>query len=946
MKFQQLKTFIFFISIIFLNPSFSIAQTSSIDTTNTYTVKNNYHKQSLFRKTKILKNQESITIEELLSHPEKYTFQTLTDSIIKDHKSAWLKVILNPQIDLKEASILFKRNTEEFREIAALDSVFIYLVQNKHIIKSTQTGVYIPASKKDIPFPVSVNTFKVPLEKGNPTEIYIHAYDIEVIFPLLELREQSNPIKKESSALNTFLIILSSIAFILGFYVLFFYFFTKDKSYLYLSGAFFIRAVHNQLLSSDLYIIQLFFSEHPKWIQILWILTTLPSVLMILIFVQSFVNLQEINRKLYRINRGIIYALILMTITSLVLFSINPTAYYQVEDYFAASSFIAFLVIVVRLAFYRNVLVRYVVLAVGWLFMFNILGILWNLGIIPFFSILNPWVLSQLGFMLILSLAIARKVQLSERAKSEVEKVKEIDSIKSKFFANISHEFRTPLSLILGPINQSIETIPATETLDDSTEVPVKGKHLKVMKRNALRLQNLVDQILDLSKLDQGKMNLQVTDGNLIQFLRSLVFSFESLAEIKHIRFQTHFPKEIANTYFDKDKLEKILVNLLSNALKFTPEHGEVSVHVEDSNNALKIRISDTGRGLSKEEINHIFNRFYQTETTQDQGTGIGLALVKELVELYHGQISVDSMEGHGTTFKVILPYQSTDFRPDEIVTHISNSTAEISNPTLVFSDNETPDETAGEVLDAPLLLIVEDNPDLRDYIAEQMVRHFKILTAKDGKEGIEMATTEIPDLVISDVMMPKMTGIELCEKLKRDVKTSHIPIILLTAKAEQTDKIEGLQMGADAYVTKPFDGKELLIRAKNLIQQREQLRQKYSSELKIGPSEVTLTSMDERFMKQVLKTVEEHMGNEFYTVEDLASEVGFSRSQLNRKLKSILGKSPNHLIRDFRLARAKELLEQKSASISEIAYQVGYSNLSYFSKSYKEAFGKLPSEV
>ncbi|MEZ4858662.1 MAG: ATP-binding protein [Flavobacteriaceae bacterium] len=602
--------------------------------------------------------------------------------------------------------------------------------------------------------------------------------------------------------------------------------------------------------------------------------------------------------------------------------------------------------IIVRLAFYKNVLIRYIVLSVGWLFIFSLLGILWNLGVIPFSSTLNPWIVGHLGFMLILSLAIARKVQLSERAKSEVEKVKEIDSIKSKFFANISHEFRTPLSLILGPINQSLENIPATEAIEDATEVPVKGKHIKVMKRNALRLQNLVNQILDLSKLDQGKMNLQVAEGNLVQFLRSIVFSFESLAEIKHIRFQTYFPKELISSYFDNDKLEKILVNLLSNALKFTPEHGEVVVKIEDLNNYLKISIADTGKGLSKVEIDHIFDRFYQTETTQDQGTGIGLALVKELVELYHGQISVDSVEGHGTTFKVVLPYRKSDFNSEEIITQSVDINTENTSLSVIFSEKETIEESSVETLDAPLLLIVEDNPDLREYIAEQMQLHFKIMTAKDGKEGFESAQVEIPDLVISDVMMPIMNGIELCEKLKTDVKTSHIPVILLTAKAEQSDKMEGLQTGADDYVTKPFDGRELLIRAQNLIKQREHLRQKFSSELKIGPSEITLTSMDERFMKQVLKTVEDNMVNEFYTVEDLASEVGFSRSQLNRKLKSLLGKSPNHLIRDFRLARAKELLEQKTGSVSEIAYQVGYSNLSYFTKSYKEAFGKLPSEV
>ncbi|MEZ4875582.1 MAG: response regulator [Flavobacteriaceae bacterium] len=945
MKFQLRKPFVFFLFTFLISPFIGFGQEITVDTTGIYTLKEKYPIQNLFGKTKILNNVSAIpSITELLAHPEKYPFHPLKDSILEDQKSAWLKVSINPQIDFEKATILFKRNSTQYEEIAAMDSVSVFLVQNNQILKTSQTGVYIPASKKDIPFPVTVNSFQLPLKKGDPVTLYIQVFDKDKIFPMMELREESLPMRTESNSIQT---ILSSIAFILGFYVLFFFFFTRDKSYLYLAVVFLLRAVHYQLLTFDLYVVELFFPEHPIWVEVLWISTSLPSICILLVFVRSFINLKELNKTLYKITTIIIYMMVIFIVLFFLFFKIQSDLYYILENLIAAVSFIAFLAIVVRLAFYKNVLIRYIVVATGWMFIFGMLGILWNLGIIPpISSTFNPWVISQLGFTLILSLAIARKMQLSERAKSEVEKVKEIDSIKSKFFANISHEFRTPLSLILGPINQSIENIPATETIEDTTEVPVKGKHIKVMKRNALRLQNLVDQILDLSKLDQGKMNLLVSEGNLVQFLRSIVFSFESLAEIKHIRFQTHFTKEIPNSYFDKDKLEKILVNLLSNALKFTPEHGEVSVNVEDTRGYLKISISDTGKGLSKDEIDNIFDRFYQTETTQDQGTGIGLALVKELVELYHGQISVDSVMGSGTTFKVLLPYRKSDFTPEEIAAQPSASNKEKIDPETLFTQKEVANEPNEGVSQLPLLLIVEDNPDLREYIAEQMQAVFNILTAKDGKEGFAMAQTHIPDLVISDVMMPHMTGMELCQKLKTHVKTSHIPIILLTAKAEKSDKMEGLQTGADDYVTKPFDGRELTVRAKNLIQQREQLRQKFSSELKIGPSEVTLSSMEERFMKQVFKTIEENMANEFYTVEDLASEVGFSRSQLNRKLKSLLGKSPNHLIRDFRLARAKELLEQKTGTISEIAYQVGYSNLSYFSKSYKEAFGILPSEV
>ena len=943
-KFRQFRTFGFFLFLLFSIPVFCWSQEGDVDTTAVFTVKGNNRTQSLFGKTKILQNQAAtITIEDLLSFPEKYAFQQLKDSIIEDQKSAWLKITLNPDVAIENASILFKRNTQEFEDIAAMDSVNVFLVQHNKLFKTTKTGVYVPASLKDQPFPVTVNSFELPIQQGVPITVYIQAFDKDKIFPMLELRELSLPIKTHY---DTFQTILSSSSFILGFYILFFFFLTKEKSYLYLSVVFLLRAVHYQLLTSDLYIVEVFFPEHPIWVEVLWILTALPSICMLLIFMRAFINLKALNKTLYKATSIIIYMMVIFSAFFLLFFRIKPNLYYPSENFIAAISFIAFLAIVVRLAFYKNILIRYIVIATGWMFVFGMLGILWNLGIIPFSSSLNPWVISQLGFMLVLSLAIARKVQLSERAKSEVEKVKEIDAIKSKFFANISHEFRTPLSLILGPINQSLENIPAAEILEDTTEVPVKGKHLKVMKRNALRLQNLVDQILDLSKLDQGKMNLQVSKGPLIPFIRSIVFSFESLAELKHIRFQTHFPKEINEAYFDKDKLEKIVVNLLSNALKFTPEHGEVSVHVEDSQGVIKLRISDTGKGLSKTEIDNIFDRFYQTESTQDQGTGIGLALVKELVELYHGQISVDSIEESGTTFKVVLPYKKSEFRSEEIFELKIQNASENRTEAYLFPEKEATTEAIAKDSELPLVLVVEDNPDLRQYIAEQLLGKFKILTAKDGKEGFSMAQIEIPDLVISDVMMPNMNGMELCQKLKTDVKTSHIPVILLTAKAEQSDRIEGLETGADDYVTKPFDGRELSIRVQNLITQRELLRQKFSAELKIAPSEVTLTSMDERFINQVLQVVEDHMANEFYTVEDLAAEVGFSRSQLNRKLKTLIGKSPNHLIRDFRLARAKELLEQKTASISEIAYQVGYSNLSYFSKSYKEAFGKLPSEV
>jgi DNA-binding response OmpR family regulator/anti-sigma regulatory factor (Ser/Thr protein kinase) len=467
-----------------------------------------------------------------------------------------------------------------------------------------------------------------------------------------------------------------------------------------------------------------------------------------------------------------------------------------------------------------------------------------------------------------------------------------------------------------------------------------------VIKRNALRLQSLVDQLLDLSKLDNGKMQLSVCEGNIIQFIRSIVFSFESLAERKHIHFHSSFPAELEMAYFDRDKLEKVLVNLLSNAFKFTPEHGTIRVIVEKHQGRLKIQVGDSGPGMGAEDIEKVFDRFYQVEGTEAKGTGIGLALVKELVNLHNGQISVDSRQGEGTNFKIVLPYRQTDFPAETLFISPPPEEFRLAASAVEMEQAQSTHRPSTLQEDQPVALIVEDNADLRHYIRENIQAQYQVLIAQDGLEGLQIATEKIPDIIISDVMMPKKSGFEMCQALKTDQRTSHIPIILLTAKAGQDHKIEGLEQGADDYLTKPFDVRELNIRMTNLIDQRQRLREKFGAELQIRPSQVRLSSVDEQFMKSVIQEVEKNLDNEFFTVEELARSVGFSRSQLHRKLKALTNKSANQLIREFRLTRAREMLEQKAASVSEVAYQVGYSNLSYFSKSFKEAFGKLPSEL
>ena len=465
------------------------------------------------------------------------------------------------------------------------------------------------------------------------------------------------------------------------------------------------------------------------------------------------------------------------------------------------------------------------------------------------------------------------------------------------------------------------------------------------MRRHTDRLLELVNQLLDLSKIDSGKMKLRIIKGDVLQMLKVLTASFESMAERKGIHYHTHFPEQTLIAFFDKDKLEKIVTNLLGNALKYTPEKGTVSVIIETEENRLRIVVEDSGSGIAKKELDKVFDRFYQVEGTEDKGSGIGLALVKEMVDLYRGQISVSSEPGKGSRFKVSLPIDKNSFKENEIVYGEWKGNQEL----LVNKSIDEKEEIFIQKklsLQLPLLLIVEDNIDLRNFICETVQQQYQVIQAVNGKEGFEKAVIEIPDVIVSDVMMPVMDGLAMAEKLKRDERTSHIPVILLTAKAGQQHKLEGLQTGADDYLLKPFDAKELLARIQNLINQRKLLRKKFSGDILLKPSEVSVNSADENFLTKVMEAIETNMQEEDFGVEQLAKAVAMSRSQLHRKLIALTGQSPSEVLRTTRLLRAKELLEKKAATPSEIAFKVGFNSHTYFSKCFKEEFGISPSEI
>lgn len=516
-------------------------------------------------------------------------------------------------------------------------------------------------------------------------------------------------------------------------------------------------------------------------------------------------------------------------------------------------------------------------------------------------------------------------------------KLRELDQLKSNFFANISHEFRTPLTLILGPLEKKL-----SKTLNRKEK-----EEYGMMHRNAKRLLDLINQLLDLSKLEAGNLKLRVSKGNIANFLRTITSSFHSQAEQKGITYTIDIGKSNIQGYFDHDKVEKALYNLLSNAFKFT-DKGTVTVSAILSKKAVKITVEDTGAGIAGEHLERIFNRFYQSDNSQTRkvgGSGIGLALTRELVELHHGTIEVKSEKGRGSEFQVTLPIDKKSYSTEEIVQEEKLYQAE-SSPVGTVSGSQTTYATQTEYEeDSPILLVVEDNAEVRSYIRESIDAGFRVAEAKDGKEGLETALKLVPDIIISDLMMPNINGNVLCKKLKTDERTSHIPVILLTARADIDSKIAGLETGADDYLIKPFNPKELNVRIKNLVGQRKKLRERFSRTVILQPKDIAITSADETFLKKVMEIIEKHMSDAEFSVETFQKEIGMSRMQLHRKLTALSNLSASEFIRVQRLKRASRLLKAKNANVSQVAYDVGFSNLSYFAKCFKGQFGQPPSE-
>ncbi len=529
-----------------------------------------------------------------------------------------------------------------------------------------------------------------------------------------------------------------------------------------------------------------------------------------------------------------------------------------------------------------------------------------------------------------------------ELEKMEAERLKQLDHVKSDFFSNVTHEFRTPLTLILGHLDQVIPTIS-----DERAK-----KELMVVKRNAKLLEKLINQLLDIAKIEADRMDLDLRKGNIVPLLNEIQKSFASLAERKGVGLKFTVEDETINMDFDPDKIELVVYNLLSNAFKFT-DRGEVILKVaraeKDGKRHCKLVVQDTGIGIVEEQIPKVFDRFYQSENSRwrkNKGTGIGLALVKDLVELHNGTIELKSISGVGTEITILLPVEQPLGARDSSMEIPALDTIDPELEMAFDFPTEKQTLTEEEMSAQNIVLVIEDNDDIRNFLRLTLEPKFRVFDAIDGESGIEKALEIIPDVVICDVMMPGKDGFEVTKFLKKQEKTSHVPIILLTAKAGLENRITGLETGADAYVPKPFSSEELHARIKNLIDNRKKLKEKYSRSLLVKPEVSSEPSMEEKFLLRVKNVVDAHLDDENFSVEELSKEVGMSRAQLHRKLIALTGKSASRFVRNYRLEHAYQLLQNKVGTVSEIAYRVGYSSPAYFTKCFTEDFGISPSQV
>ncbi len=552
-------------------------------------------------------------------------------------------------------------------------------------------------------------------------------------------------------------------------------------------------------------------------------------------------------------------------------------------------------------------------------------------------EVLPPWWLSWWAICLY-ALATGTLIWFIYRyliSKIQLRKKEAIHQAKLDFFTQVSHEFRTPLTLIIDPLERLMAEKPKKR---------IAEYYYQLMHSNAKQLLLLINQLLDFRKLESGHFRLDLQQSDIVAFVRSLAASFEEMAKNRHIDFKVEASMDQYHLSFDDAKMTMVLNNLLSNAFKFTPENGKITLAINYASkpkNGILIKVQDTGKGISKEEQEKIFGVFYQASNNNDQhkGSGIGLSLTKELVDLHDGELTVESEIGKGSCFTIFLPTQ-------ENVKKTNPANAPQTPP--MKGDNKpieksTPQTSSSD--DVPLILVVDDHPDIRAYVELSFSKDYRIITANNGLEGLEKAIEKIPDLVISDVMMPDMDGLQLCKKMKTDERTSHIPIILLTARQSDESQTEGYETGADAYVTKPFNTTVLRAQVQNLLEQRHRLRELFSKGSEMEFQKIAVNAADESFLANTKKLIEANLETEKLDIDSLAGQLNMSRSQFYRKIKALTNKSASDFVTTIRMNKAAEFLLSGQYNVTETAYKVGYSVPNNFTRAFIKYFGTSPSQ-
>jgi len=887
-------------------------------------------------------------IDFILQNEKTIPFQLIGDRLPNTKKVYWCK--WQVQNAMKDPAVV----KDWILYAGKADYLDVYFVnEDGVVVEHQQAGDLNPMSKKGLKKKHFVERIPFSLPHGEVTTMYFRLQRICGFPPKLNLQLHQQDFYKRTDYLDKVpeRWLFFGMLFTLAFLAIGFYFIGRDKAFLYYGlflfglSAYMIDAFFNVYGNLG------FFRERPKLIMY-WVygLVTLMNVAHVM-FIREYIGSKINFPKWDRIAGFVVILNVLMGLVAWGTYGFTTDEFLTDKIIIPViiATYIFLFTIIVPILWYRqwsveNLLIFISVSLFTFAILINAISIFngTNLRIVETQLILT---LVILIFSIGLAFGLAYRFHRHQKEQQEVQRLQDLGELKAHFYQNITHEFRTPLTVISGVTNQ----LQDEATISRSPQI---SKKVEMIRRNGNNLLQLVNRLLEMARLETGKMELNKGNGDIIIYLRYLVESIGSYADKKVVKLQLLTNLESLDMDFDKEKVRQILYNLMSNAIKYSNENGKVNIIAERADYkespALLVKVKDDGVGIAKNDLPHIFDRFYQgerTETAQGQGSGIGLALTKELIELMGGEISIESKLDNGTLVQFYLPisHEARPFEKEKIESELSEATIAGSNITQTSIKPSFIPETEKQAQ----ILLVEDNWDVLEFVKSILEKHYEIEVARNGAQGIELAIEKIPDLIISDIMMPEKDGYELTAHLKSDERTNHIPIILLTAKSTQQSKLEGLELGADAYLTKPFEQKELELRVRNLLAHRQKSQEQWARSQNVK-SEVEdgLNEKDRKFLHELTTFIEENIGDEDLDVARMQRAVHMSRPQLHRKLKALTGLSAAKFRKKIRLQKAHALLLEKKGTVAEVAYGVGYKHPSHFSSDFKEAFGISPGQV